>query len=114
MSKRNGVSTDRRSDEGESAHQVQQIFVKNLPNSRYQLKKAIAISVTSDQETAIARYENLDSFGLGKDADEAVHDLLNELCDIYRDLEANQHSLGTASSQWWYHLRQIMKRNAND
>jgi hypothetical protein len=78
------------------------------------LKKTIAVSVTSDQQTAIARYENLDSFGLGKDVDEAVHDLLNELCDIYRDLEANQQSLGTASAQWWCHLRQIIKRNAND
>ena len=114
MPKRNGTKTNRKSTELDHNYRIQQIYVKRLPNTRFELKKAIAVSVTKDQNTAIARYEKLESFGLGKNADEAVHDLLNELCAIYQDLEANPQELGATSVQWWYHLKQIIKRNAND
>lgn len=114
MSKRNNSRTDRESREPENDNQIQKIYVKKLPSSRYELKKAIAVSVTRDKDTSIARYEKIDSFGLGKSTDEAIDDLLSELCDIYHDLETNQQTLGSVSTQWWYHLKQIIKQNAND
>lgn len=89
------------------------IYVKNLRHVDYELKKEISVNIKTDKDTAIASYEELGTFGLGTTENDAVNDLVNELCNIYRDIEKSPAPLGLTASNWWFHLRSIIKKKAN-
>jgi len=115
MAKRSTSQSGKKSDQG-NTNNVQsdkRITISNLGHSGYELKKKISISIRTDQNMAIASYDKLDTFGLGPTEDEAVLDLLNELCEIYQDLETNPGLPGSKSAYWWDHLQMIMSKKAN-
>jgi len=87
--------------------------IYELGNSQYQLTAPVQVVMEENEEEIVARIPELNLYASADTDSEAIHELKQELIDLYEDLQSSDRKLGPLPKSWLETLRRlIVHKNA--
>lgn len=81
-----------------------------LRDGRLRVYSPISVNISKEEGNFIAEATELDEFGFGKNASEAITDLQRAIAELYLTLEAEQDKLGADLVRVWDILQKKISR----
>ena len=84
------------------------LFISDLRSEKYALNRPIPISIRYDATDVIAKFYDVDMYGVGKDVQEALDDLCAGLVEYYESLATSEEKLGPLPARDWCFLKELI------
>lgn len=85
------------------------IPINSLKHPKYLLKVPVYINLEYIEEQVIASFDDIEAFAYAETEFEAINQLIEEIVNIYEDLQKDQGNLGPLPDQWWQYLKEIIE-----
>jgi hypothetical protein len=83
----------------------ERLWLGALRDSRLRLVEALDVAITVEDGQVVAEAVEINEFGWGANVSEAILDLQRAVAELYFQLEADEHRLGSGLQAMWGVLR---------